>query len=66
MTNTKANRKRIAVGATELRQNIARYLNGVVVDGHQVVISRQGFPEPIAVLLSHREYERLLGKASAA
>lgn len=65
MTNTRSNRKRIEVGATELRQHIARHLNAVVIDGAQVVISRQGHPEPIAVLLSHKEFERLTAKSAA-
>ena len=65
MTNTKSNRKRIEVGATELRQNIARHLNAVVIDGAQVVISRQGYDEPIAVMLSHKEFMRLTAKPAA-
>lgn len=65
MTNSKPDRKRIDVGATELRQRIAYYLTRAAFEGERVVISRQGVPDPIAVLISFDEYARLTTKRVA-
>ena len=65
MPNPKPDRKRVDVGSTELRQRIAYYLNRAAFDGERVVISRQGVPTPIAVLLSYSEFRRLMGQGVA-
>lgn len=66
MPNPKPDRKRVDVGSTELRQRIAHFLNRAAFEGDRVVVSRQGNPKPIAVLLSYEEYARLTARKSAA
>jgi prevent-host-death family protein len=64
MPKSTQNRKRLDVGSTELRQRIAYYLSRAAFEGDRVVITRQGVPTPIAVLISYEEYDRLTRKVA--
>jgi prevent-host-death family protein len=59
MTKPPSDSKRIDVGATELRAKLAHYLTCAGFYGKQVIVSKPGLPEPFAVVISYKEFQRL-------
>lgn len=66
MTKPSSDSKRIEVGATELRQNLAKYLTCAGYYGGRVLVTRPGVPKPVAVIISYDEFARLTTRKSAA